>query len=169
MQTLSPFLTFIIENPTIPLGTSLILLLLYTAYLHHKIYRFTRGKTSSSLEEEIRSCVDGITKIEERNELISKHALILEEKVSHSLRNTQTVRYKAFDTNSSNQSFSIAFVNERGNGVVVSSLHAHDRMSTFAKPVQNYKSTYELTDEEKQTLDDARNAHRATSQVNEED
>jgi hypothetical protein len=117
----------------------------------------------------MRECVDGISKIEERNELISKHALILDEKISHSLRNAQTLRYKAFDTNSSNQSFSIAFVNEKGNGVVISSLHTHDRMSTFAKPIENYKSTYELTEEEKQTLDDAKNAHRATSQVNEED
>jgi hypothetical protein len=35
--------------------------------------------------------------------------------------------------------------------------------------VRLYKSTYELTDEEKQTLDDARSAHKATSQVSEED
>ncbi len=117
----------------------------------------------------MRACVEGITKIEERNELISKHALILEEKVSHAIRNAQTARYKAFDTNSSNQSFSVALVNEKGDGVVISSLHAHDRMSTFAKPIQNYKSTYELTDEEKQTLDDAKNAHKVTSQINEED
>ncbi len=169
MQTTIPFITFIIDNPTIPLGAALIVLLLYTAYLHHKMYRFTRGKTSLSLEELMRACVDGVAKIEERNELISKHALLLDEKISHAIRNTQTLRYKAFDTNSSNQSFSIAFVNERGNGVVISSLHAHDRMSTFAKPIENYKSTYELTEEEKQTLDDARNTHRATSQVNEED
>lgn len=169
MQSISPFITFVAEFPSIPLGIALVILLFYTAFLHHKIYRFTRGKTSSSLEEVMRACVEGITKIEERNELISKHALILEEKVSHAIRNAQTARYKAFDTNSSNQSFSVALVNEKGDGVVISSLHAHDRMSTFAKPIQNYKSTYELTDEEKQTLDDAKNAHKITSQINEED
>jgi hypothetical protein len=42
-------------------------------------------------------------------------------------------------------------------------------MSTFAKPVENYKSSYELTDEEKQALDDARNAHKATLLIHEED
>lgn len=169
MQSFAPVLTFITEYPSIPLGIAVVLLLLYTAYLHHKIYRFTRGQTSLSLEELMKACVDGVAKIEERNELISKHALLLDEKISHAIRNTQTLRYKAFDTNSSNQSFSVALVNEKGNGVVISSLHSHERMSTFAKPVESYKSTYELTDEEKQTLDDARSAHKATSQVSEED
>lgn len=169
MQSLYPIFTFIAEFPVIPLGGSLVLLLIYTAYLHHKIYRFTKGQTALSLEEVIRSCVDGVSKIEERNELISKHALLLEERVSHALRNAHTIRYKAFETNSSNQSFSIALINERGNGVVISSLHAHDRINTFAKPIENYGSQYELTDEEKNAIDEAKAAHKATSRVKEEE
>ena len=148
--------------PIIPLSAAIIVLLCYTLFLHYKILRFTKGGSGASLEEVIRKCVDGVAKIEERNELISKHALILEERVAHSIRNAQTLRYKAFDTNSSNQSFSVALVNEKGNGVVISSLHAHDRMSTFAKPIENYKSAYELTEEELATLDEARTMHRAT-------
>lgn len=169
MQSLSPFITYVAEFPGIPLGVALAILLLYTAYLHHKMYRFTRGRSSASLEDIMKACVDGVAKIEERNELISRHALILEERMSHAIRNAQTVRYKAFDTNSSNQSFSVALVNEKGNGVVISSLHAHDRMSTFAKPIENYKSTYELTEEELQTLEEARSAHKATSRVSDDD
>jgi hypothetical protein len=108
----------------------------------------------------MKNCVDSVAKIEERNEFISKHALTLEEKVSHALRNAQTMRYKAFDANGSNQSFSIALVNEKGNGVVISSLHSRDRMSTFAKPVENYASSYELTEEEQGVLEEAKKAHK---------
>jgi hypothetical protein len=72
------------------------------------------------------------------------------------------MRYKAFDASGSNQSFSIALVNEKGNGVVVSSLHSRDRMSTFAKPIENYESTYELTEEELAVLDDARAEHKSS-------
>jgi hypothetical protein len=106
-------------------------------------------------------CITNAEAIEKRNELISKHAELLDEKISHSLRNAQTIRYKAFDANGSNQSFSVALINEKGNGVVLSSLHAHDRMSTFAKPLENYESTYELTEEELAVIDDARAAHKS--------
>jgi hypothetical protein len=165
MTVLSTLYALILAHPTFPLAFAIFILLLYTAYLHHKIHRFTRGKTSSSLEDVMRECVDGISKIEERNELISKHALLLDEKISHTIRNVETTRYKAFDTNGSHQSFSIAFLNEQGNGVILSTLHAHDRVSTFAKPIQNYESLYELTEEEIKVLQDAQAKHIRTSKI----
>ena len=71
----------------------------------------------------------------------------------------QTIRYKAYDASGSNQSFSIALLNEHGNGVVISSLHSHDRMSTFAKPIQKYESSYGLTEEEVLVVEDAKKEH----------
>ena len=138
---------------------------MYALYLDHKIHRFTRGNSGASLEEVMRACVDSVGKIEKRNELISKHALTLDEKVSHSLRNAQTLRYKAFDANGSNQSFSVALLNEKGNGVILSSLHSRDRMSTFAKPVVGYESSYELTEEELSVITEAKSAHKVTSVI----
>lgn len=161
MSAFAPIITFVLEYPSIPIGIAWVITLFYTAYLHNKIYRFTRGQAGQSLETLMKACVDGIAKIEERNELISKHALDLNTKVSHSLRNLQTIRYKAFETNGSNQSFSVALLNERGSGVVISSLHAHERISTFAKPIEKYKSTYELTDEEEYVIAESKKAHVA--------
>lgn len=151
---------FILAFPLIPLAFAFSILLFYTAYLHHKIYRFTRGQNALSLESLMKSCVESVAKIEEKNEVISKHALTLDEKMSNALRNAQTIRYKAFDANGSNQSFSIALVNEKGHGVVISSLHSRDRMSTFAKPITNYTSTYDLTEEELAVLKDAKKEHK---------
>ncbi len=169
MQSVAPLLEFITIYPSIPLGVAVVLLLIYTAYLHHKIYRFTRGQTALSLEELMKACVDGVAKIEERNELISKHALLLDEKIAHAVRNVETTRYKAYETNGSNQSFSVALVNEKGNGVVISTLHAHDRVSTFAKPIENYESTYELTEEELSVLRESKSKHKLTSKVSDEE
>lgn len=153
-------ISYIIAHPALPLAIGLVITLCYAFYLDHKIVVLTRGVSGASLEEIIRRCVENAAKIEERNELISKHALVLEERVSHALRNAQTIRYKAFDTNGSNQSFSIALINEKGSGVVISSLHSRDRMSTFAKPIDSYTSTYDLTEEELAVIDDARAAHK---------
>lgn len=162
---MSSILSFfsILEAHSMLLGVlAFTLLAAYTLYLDHKIVVLTRGKNALSLEEVIHDCLKSTTTIEERNELLSKHILTLEEKVSHALRNAQTLRYKAFDTNGSNQSFSIALVNEKGNGAIISSLHAHERISTFAKPIEHYTSTYDLTDEEKHVLEEAKKAHKVT-------
>jgi hypothetical protein len=153
-------MSFIITNPAIPLTVAIVVLLIYLFYLDHKIVLLTRGKNGASLEETIKECLASVSTIEEKNEFISKHALNLDERVSHAIRNVQTIRYKAFETNGSNQSFSIALVNEKGNGVIITSLHSHERMSTFAKPITNYESTYDLTEEELAVLEDAKASHK---------
>ncbi len=147
-------------TPTILLAMSLFVVICYALYLDHKIVVLTKGSSGASLEDIIRSCISNAETIEKQNTLLAKHAEILEEKVSHSLRNAQTIRYKAFDASGSNQSFSVALINEKGNGLVLSSLHTHDRMSTFAKPLENYESTYELTEEELAVINDSRAAHQ---------
>jgi hypothetical protein len=156
----SSILSYLLTYPTIPLAVAFAITLLYTAYLHHKIYRFTRGQNGASLESLMKSCVDSVAEIEKRNEVISSHALSLNERLSHAVRNAQTIRYKAFEINGSNQSFSIAFLNEHGNGVTLTSLHARDRISTFAKPVENYTSTYDLTEEELFVINEAKASHK---------
>ncbi len=154
-------LDFITIYPAVPLACGVAVLLIYVIYLHFKIARFTKGKTGSSLEDIIITCIDAVKEIEKRNEMISTHAVSLDTRVSHALRNAHMLRYKAFEQHGSNQSFSVALVNEKGNGVVISTLHSHDRVSTFAKPVEKYESTYELTDEEKEVLKQSKESHKS--------
>lgn len=161
-MSFSTVLTFILTYPTIPLACALVILVIYIAVLHHKIHRFTRGASGSSLEAVIKECVDAVTEIEKRNELIAGHALSLDTRVSQALRNAQLIRYKAFEQHGSNQSFSVALLNEKGDGVVISTLHAHDRVSTFAKPIEKYTSTHELTEEEKEVIKLSKEDHKKT-------
>lgn len=160
MSFLSPISNFITTYPIIPFTIAFCFFLFYLAYLHYKLHIFTRGQGAISLESLMKECVEGIAKMEERNELISKHALSLDTRVSHAIRNAQMIRYKAFETNGSNQSFSIALLNEKGSGVVITSLHAHDRISTFAKPIEKYASSYDLTEEEMAVINEAKTAHK---------
>jgi hypothetical protein len=55
-----------------------------------------------------------------------------------------------------NQSFSTSFVNENGDGVVISSMYSRDRISIFAKPINKFKSQFETTEEEKQVIERAK-------------
>ena len=78
--------------------------------------------------------------------------MVISNKTKQSIRGLETIRFNPFSDQGSNQSFAIAMLNEDGDGVVLSSLYARDRMSVFAKPIKNNKSEYELSNEEKEVL-----------------
>lgn len=139
-----------------------IILLITTFYLSYKLSIFMRGKNGKSLEDIIKKYLDEIDNLKKHDELISEHALDLENRISQCVRNVSVTRFKAFESGSSNQSFSISLVNEKGDGVIITSLHNRDRVSTFAKPILKYESVHELTDEEKQVLFDSKTANRKT-------
>jgi Protein of unknown function (DUF4446) len=79
--------------------------------------------------------------------------LILPRKLSQSVRAVETVRFNPFADQGSNQSFATTLVDETGSGVMLSSLYSRSGVSIFAKPLKNFTSTYELTAEEKESID----------------
>ncbi len=62
------------------------------------------------------------------------------------------VRFSAFSDTGSDLSFTAAFLNEQGDGVVLTSLFGRDQSRTYAKPIHGAQSTYVLTDEEKSAI-----------------
>ncbi len=156
-------LTFLQENLiyfVIIFFVLIISLYAYIIFIHKKILNFTKGSKAESFEDIIKEILKSANEIKKSNEDIENHACSLDTKIENSIRNIQTLRYKAFDTNGSNQSFSTALLNEKGNGVIITSLHHHDSVRTFAKPIEKYKSIYDLTDEEKEVLEKSKKEHK---------
>ena len=80
---------------------------------------------------------------------------MLQKKVARSVQSTELVRFTPFSGigSNGNQSFSLAFLNEQGDGIVVSGLYySRDRVSIFTKPVNGFSSSFELTPEEKEVI-----------------
>ena len=153
--------TYLAQYPGIPLAVAFAFLLAYVAYLHHKLSHFMRGENGKSLESTVRTYLDQVDNLKKHDELIAEHALKLDKRLSQAVRNVSMMRFKAFDQNSSNQSFAIALVNEIGDGIILSSLHHRDRVSVFAKPVSKYQSSHDLTEEELGVLEEAKASHRS--------
>lgn len=151
------------EKQGIIFSSVVILLLIYIIYLNYKIHKFTRGESGKSLESVIRECLVRVEEIEKRNELISGHALSLEERLRKAVKSVSIKRYKAYENGGSNQSFSVSFLDEEGNGAVISSLHLNENSRTFAKPINKHKSEYELTDEEKEVVGEFANKSKVKS------
>ncbi|OGI74477.1 hypothetical protein A3D42_03335 [Candidatus Nomurabacteria bacterium RIFCSPHIGHO2_02_FULL_41_18] len=117
-----------------------------------RLKRFFAGKKGKDLEESIEILLKKIEMLERAKESAEKELETINVKLRKSIRGLGTLRFNPFPDQGSNQSFAIGMMNEDGDGVVLSSLYARDRMSIFAKPVKNNKSEYELTEEEKEAL-----------------
>ena len=76
--------------------------------------------------------------------------------LSQALRHVAVVRYDAFGDMGGRLSFSAAVIDERGDGLVFSSLHARGESRTYAKGVVGGGSDATLTPEEQQALAAAR-------------
>jgi len=72
----------------------------------------------------------------------------LEDKIETSLRHVAVERYNAFEDVGSDLSFSVAILDDRGSGVVITSLYGRNETRTYAKPVVNGDSRYKLSSEE---------------------
>ncbi len=74
----------------------------------------------------------------------------------HTIQGHGVVRYSAFSDVGGDQSFSLALVDERGNGALLSGLHGRGETRVYAKPLTQWRSSYSLSAEEQQALGQAR-------------
>jgi hypothetical protein len=80
--------------------------------------------------------------------------------LEQALRHVAVVRYDAFGDMGGRLSFSAAVVDDHGDGLVVSTIHARGESRTYAKGVVGGSSDATLTPEEQQALAAARTGSR---------
>lgn len=121
-------------------------------HLYARLKRLLRGN-ARSIEETLVSTKRDVEALLAAKDIIEKRLAILDIKQKKSVQGVGTVRFNPFKgTSGSNQSFTTAFVNGEGDGVVMSSLYSRERVSLFAKPIKKFASEYELTEEEREAL-----------------
>lgn len=135
-----------------------LILLIWLIRLEIKIHRLLKGKDAKSLEDVILKNLESIEKLREFQKDAVDYFENVEKRLSRSIQSVGTVRFNPFKGTGEggNQSFSTSFMNENGDGVVISSLYSRDRISIFSKPLQKFESTFELTEEEKEVIDSSK-------------
>lgn len=129
-----------------------ILLLIWVIVVERRLRRFFLGKNAESLETLMVDISKQVENLKNTQLEINKHLETVDKRLNKSIRRIETVRFNPFLDAGSNQSFAISFLNDEGDGVIISSLYARDRMSIFAKPITSGKSEFELSTEEKEVL-----------------
>ena len=120
--------------------------------LGRRLDSLTRGSDAQSLEavlgghmERVRQAVNDVNTVAARTAMVERD-------LQSSLSRIGLVRFNPFEDTGGNQSFAIALVDSRGDGFVVSSLHARAGTRVYAKAVAAGTSEAALSAEEAEAL-----------------
>lgn len=132
-----------------------IVLIVLIVQLKNKLRLFTNGQNGASLESTMRSLLEGHETTKANHKKLADFVDTVHNRVIDSHRGFALAKYNAFDHVGGNQSFSAVFLDENGDGMVLSGLYSRERSNVFAKQITNFKCDLELTEEEKKVLKQA--------------
>ncbi len=105
-----------------------------------------------SLQQLLDAHLGRVVEVGTRLEELAKLHEVLELRSRGSLQHIGMVRFNPFEDTGSDQSFAIALLDDRRDGIVLSSLHGRGQTRVFAKPVEAGESKHTLSDEEAQAI-----------------
>lgn len=147
------------DGVTIGLALIVLILLIRTFILGSKLKKLRKSYTQFMNGNGVEGLESIIIEMQERlrvqeqnhNELKNKVASI-DAAVREKKGNVGIYRYNAFSERGSDLSFSLAFVNDKEDGLVLSGIHSRDETYVYAKPVKQGESDYSLSPEEKKAI-----------------
>ncbi len=136
------------------LALALVIVVVWLGLLERRLKRFLAGRNAQSLEALLGTLGSQVNETDQTNEEIKRHLVKMEERLQRSIQHVKVIRFNPFrdQGQGSNQSFAVSLLNERGDGAVISTLYARDKVGVYAKPIVAGDSEHELTEEEKASL-----------------
>ncbi|EKQ57773.1 MULTISPECIES: DUF4446 family protein [unclassified Clostridium] len=152
--------------PYLLIGMLVIIILLFVMVValfkavgrvENKYRRFMKGTNNTNIEEML---IERLSSIEETKEISDKalqECRKLEIKMKDCIQKVAIMRYKAFENVGSDLSFSIAMLDDKNDGVILTGIYGRQESTTYAKPIDKGISRYDLSEEELYVLDEACN------------
>ncbi|MDR3560981.1 MAG: DUF4446 family protein [Negativicutes bacterium] len=124
--------------------------------LNRRYEKMMQGVQGDNLEQMLMGHIGEVKQAMNRVDSLAKDCERLDRVLRTCVQKVGIVRFNAFEDTGSDLSFAIALLNAENNGVVISSLFGRNDSRTYGKPVVNGQSSYFLTAEEKQALQQAK-------------
>ena len=110
------------------------------------------GTEGLNLEEILEKHINRVEVVHEDLKKIQKNNDQLISELKDCIQRVGLVRFSAFENTGSDLSFSLALLDEKKNGIIISSLYGREESRTYAKSVKKGVSGYQLSEEEKKAL-----------------
>ncbi|MCF7845172.1 MAG: DUF4446 family protein [Candidatus Pacebacteria bacterium] len=114
---------------------------------------FNFKKKQEEEPQDIGEVLEKLKQIEQENKEIREELIEMKKREKLYLKKPGVVRFNPFPGEGGNQSFSIAFVDQEKNGVVVTNFYTKDGNRIYGKPVEKGSSEYALSKEEKKAIE----------------
>jgi hypothetical protein len=143
----------------IGLAVAIVLLVAWQGSTNLRLNRTLRQFRQLSSGIEGQPLDELLQKILDRSETDSKTLARLEAdlralgtEVQTHVQNVGLVRYNAFNDTGGDQSYALALLDDHGDGAIVNGLFHRTECRVYVKPVQEWKSTYSMSDEEAEAI-----------------
>lgn len=114
-----------------------------------------RGTDGRNLESILQAHLAEKERLEAEIESLQARVRHVEEKGRNAKRHVGLVRFDAFDEIGGHQSFAVALLDDRGDGLVLSTIVGRETARVFAKAIVAGRSERELSGEERRALREA--------------
>lgn len=126
-----------------------------TSKMKNKYRKMMRGTNSKNLEELIVKSLDKIDSMQDTTDNVKEICENTSKLINSCVQKVAMKRYKAFEDVGSDLSYSIAMLDGNNNGVIITSIYSRNESITYAKPIDNGISRYDLSEEESSVLHQA--------------
>ena len=109
----------------------------------------------NNIEEDLENYMYRVERVEKQNAEIRGIINTIDTNMENCIQKIGIVRYNAFKDTGSDLSFALAMLDEKNNGVVLNGIYSREMSNIYAKPVENGKSTYTISEEEQQAIQKA--------------
>ncbi len=128
-----------------------ILSFIFWSYLKDK-KKITKQVKEMGVEHFLKEVFEKNNQIERDIYKLYKSSQEIKNIATRSISKEAIIRYNPFGDTGGDQSFSIALLDLKDNGIVISSLHSRSGTRIYAKPIIFGKSSHNLTEEEMEVM-----------------
>ena len=156
---------YFLKTDTFLIIISVILCILVIAFIILLVKLFSINKKyktfinklgdGNNIEEDLENYMYRVERVEKQNAEIRGLINTIDTNMENCIQKIGIVRYNAFKDTGSDLSFALAMLDEKNNGVVLNGIYSREMSNIYAKPVENGKSTYTISEEEQQAIQKA--------------
>lgn len=149
------FLIFItIVVALLIIGFILMIAKLFSINKKYKTFMKKIGN-GNNIEEDLENYMYRVERVEKQHAEIRNLIDAIDASMENCIQKIGIVRYNAFKDTGSDLSFALALLDEKNNGVVLNGIYSREMSNIYAKPVENGKSKYTISEEEQEAIQKA--------------
>ena len=114
--------------------------------------RLLDGGSGEDLLAAVARQVEAVDRLRGKLNLVGRETAQLRQRTSTMVRTVGFTRYDAFQDVGGHLSYSAAFLDEAGDGVVLTAINGRSETRSYAKPVRGAQSDHTLPDEERTAI-----------------